>query len=229
LLNEFVEGSKKIEIVEKQIQLPADFISFSAKKGVRYEQAREYLLERGLNDYEILFFKLGFCERGDYFNRIIIPSFNHRGELNFFISRSFDKNYYVKYKNPPFNKDIIFNELLINFDKPLVVTEGFFDGIKFENSICLLGSSLNKKSNIFKFLVSYPQKIYFALDPDAYEKEIKIMKNLLAFDKEVYKVDITGYKDVGEMPDEIVKERFAKADLINEDFLLELGLKMVVG
>ena len=50
---------------------------------------------------------MGYCRAGEYRNRIIIPSFNDSGEVNYFVSRSWVKDHPLKYKNPKVSKNII--------------------------------------------------------------------------------------------------------------------------
>ena len=76
---------------------------------------------------EVLRYRIGFCQGGLYDNRIIIPSYDSDGKLNYFVGRDID-NSKLKYKNPPVSKDVIGFELFINWDLPIVLCEGVFDG-----------------------------------------------------------------------------------------------------
>ena len=59
-----------------------------------------------------------------------------------------------------------------------------------------------------------------ALDPDAEKKAMILIKKLLLYGIEVYKIDISGYKDVGEMSKEVFLERKTSArQITNEDYL----------
>jgi len=75
---------------------------------------------------------------------------------------------------------------------------------------------------LLRKLIEHDSAIYLALDPDAYEKELKIMKLLLDFDLEVYKVDINGFNDLGEMPRNEFSLRKKKAERILQEDLFEL-------
>ena len=52
---------------------------------------------------------------------IIIPTYDKDGRLNYFTARSFEKNSYIKYKNPPVSRNIIPNEHLINWRLPIII------------------------------------------------------------------------------------------------------------
>jgi DNA primase len=135
---------------------------------------------------------------GEYSNRIIIPSYNIDGKLNYFTGRSFEKDPYVKYRNPQVSRDVIPNEHFINWDIPIVLCEGLFDAIAIKrNAIPLLGKNI--QNNLMKRIVtSLVDKIYIALDRDAIKQALRFCEMLLAEGKEVYLVDLQD-KDPSEM------------------------------
>ena len=76
-------------------------------------------------------------------SRIIIPSFNEYGELNYWTGRFTKLKHRQKYYNPIIErKDIIFNEEHIQWDADITLVEGPFDHIVVPNSIPLLGKAL---------------------------------------------------------------------------------------
>ena len=113
---------------------------------------------------------------------------------------------WMKYKNPPASKDIIFNELYVDWDNDLVLVEGVFDAIVAGNAVPILGSTLRENSKLFKKIVESDTPVYLALDEDVRDKELKIMKKLLTFGLEVYKIDTSGFDDVGSMTKNIFQE-----------------------
>ena len=129
---------------------------------------------------------------------IIIPSYNSEGNLNYFISRNFNKNSSLKYKNPPISKDIIGLELLINWNTPIILCEGMFDAIAIKrNAVPLLGK-LIQPSLMKKLITSSVKKIYIALDKDALKEALQFCEQLINEGKEVYLVDLDG-KDPSEL------------------------------
>jgi len=83
-----------------------------------------------------------------------------------------------------------------------------------------LGSSLRDDSLLFKKIVAMDACVYIALDKDAKKKEEKIIKNLLKHDIETYKIDVSGYDDVGEMPREVFAQRKQQATSVSSDSYL---------
>ena len=206
------------QTAEETLELPKDFVSLCNKETLASSVALAYLKNRGINKQDIIKWKIGYCAKGDYEGRIIVPSFNMKGEPSFFVARAYSHNYYPKYKNPQASKDIIFNELYLDFDQDLVITEGAFDAIiAGDNSVPILGSTLSEKSKLFQKIVRYDTTVYMALDPDAKDKENKIIESLLRYGIEIYKININPHKDVGSMSKEDFQSRKKQAILIDND------------
>ena len=168
-----------------------------------------------------------YCKLSPYTNRIIIPSFDEDGDCSYFIARSYSGDSY-KYKNPRASKDIVFNELYIDWNKDLVLVEGVFDALVAGNAVPILGSTLRAESKLLRKIVWNDTPIYVALDPDAAAKERRIIEMLLRYDIELYKIDVSGYEDVGSMPRDIFQERKNNAVFIDRDNYLLLDLLSAV-
>jgi hypothetical protein len=136
-----------------------------------------YLDSRGVGKSDIIKWKIGYTTQGRYRNRVVIPSFNENGDLNYFVARAFGDQY-MRYLNPPVSRNIIFNELYVDFSEEVVLVEGVFDAIKAHNSVPILGSSIRETSKLFQKIVKHDTPVLLALDPDARNKS-NIIKNLL--------------------------------------------------
>ena len=209
-----------IEEQEQRIKLPKEFVCLANKHSHQFSaQARKYLRRRGLTTTDIFKWKIGFCDTGEYKNRIIFPSFDSNGYCNYFIARSYTDDW-LKYKNPPTSKNIIFNELMIDWDEPIVLVEGVFDTINAENSIPLLGSTLSIYSKLFKAILTHSKRVYIALDHDAEKKALNIINALISHGVEVYKIDTSDHEDVGTMTKEEFKKRKKAAIAFDSNSLL---------
>ena len=206
------------------VKLPNEFLSLANKgRSLLSTKARNYLNRRGITDEDILFWKIGYCPSGEYAGRIIIPSFNEDGDCNYFIGRTYQSDW-RKYMNPQAAKSkIVFNELYIDWDEDLVLTEGVFDAIVAgKNSVPILGSSLKEQSRLFKKIIENDTPVYVALDPDAEEKASSLIQNLIKYGAEVYKIQVSPYNDVGEMPKKEFQKRKNTARLMSsEDAFLQ--------
>jgi DNA primase len=209
-----------IEEQEQRIKLPKEFVCLANKHNRLFStQARKYLKRRNITTADIFKWKIGFCDTGEYRNRIIFPSFGLNGYCNYFIARAYTDDW-LKYKNPPTSKNIIFNELMIDWDEPIVLVEGVFDTINAENSTPLLGSTLSTHSKLFRAILTHSKRIYMALDHDAEKKALNIINALISHGVEVYKIDTSDHEDVGEMTKEEFKKRKDAAIAFDSNSLL---------
>ena len=94
----------------------------------------------------------------------------------------------------------MFNYPYLDFDEDLILVEGVFDAIKAgDNSVPLLGSTLNENSKLFYEIIRNDTPVYFALDPDARKKTNKLINLFLKYDIETRFIDVKPFSDVGEM------------------------------
>lgn len=164
----------------KKMVLPESYVKFSDSNPIYpvRRQAYNYLKNRGITDEIIEKYNIGFCDQGSHSGRIIVPSYDNKGNLNYYIARSWDPRSKFKYKNPEAEKDkIIFNERLIDWDKDIYLVEGVFDGFFLDNSIPMLGKHMSEL--LFEKLYDKSNgNIIIALDGDAFDNAIKLYRQL---------------------------------------------------
>ena len=212
------------EQFEQVINLPEEFKTLcSSRLSLASKPILKFLYDRGLTKQDILKWKIGYCPSGEYKERVVVPSFNEDGDINYFIARTYGRDW-MKYKNPPASRDIIFNELYVDFDDDLVIVEGVFDAIVAGNAVPILGSSLKEDSKLLKKVVEHDTPVYIALDPDVETKAMRLIKKMLTLDIEVYKIDIKPYADVGEMTKKQFNIRKQEAQLMTNDSFLERAI-----
>ena len=171
---------KKTKDTSKEVvQLPKEYKPlWNGGDSIVKRHALSYLYKRGINDQDILKYDIGYCDFGLYSNRIIIPSYDSDGKLNFFVGRDF-YNGKMKYRNSPTSKDIIGFDLFINWDEPIILCEGVFDAMAFRrNAIPLFGKTVMK--NLMKKIIeSRVKTIYLGLDNDAIVDAVNITENFI--------------------------------------------------
>lgn len=162
-----------------QVKLPFGYKEFkdSHERFIPHREALRYLHSRGITNEVIEKYKIGYTVEGDFAFRVIIPSFDQDGELNYFIARSWVPNK-MKYKNPTIPKDtIIFNEFNVDFSKPIYLVEGAFDMLFLDNAIPLLGKHVSPM--LFERLYNEAQsEIHICLDGDAWDDAVKLFHEL---------------------------------------------------
>ena len=161
-------STKKGEVESKVIvSLPIEYKRlWKSSKSLFYKHALKFLKKRGITKIDLQKYKLGFCDDGIYSNRIIIPSYDENGILNYFVGRSFMGGV-MKYKNPNVSRDIVPFDWFIAWSYPIVLCEGVFDAISIRtNSIPML-SKKPSNSLLRKIFEKQVKTIYIALDNDA--------------------------------------------------------------
>ena len=172
------------------MELPKEFLSLVYKHpSPVYKNAIYYLSKREITYEDILKYNIGYCDQGLYTNRIIIPSYDEDGQLNFFVGRDIFESK-MKYRNSPTSKDVVGFELFINWDEPIVLCEGPFDAIAVKrNAIPLFGKTIlsNLKRRIIEKKV---KQVYISLDRDAFKDSLKMVEEFMKNDIDVYFVNL---------------------------------------
>ena len=175
-----------VQEIEK-IMMPEGFELLVTSKRYGVKKSINYLKERGLCYDDLLKYKIGVSTESSFYNRIIFPSFDEDLKLNFFLSRVINDSQKIKYRNCVAKKsDVIFNEYLIDWKKPVVLVEGVFDAIKAgKNAIPVLGSWIDMKHSVFRRVVMEESDVVLAFDPDAKQKTLEIASMLSEFGNSV--------------------------------------------
>lgn len=187
----FNQGDFNIDFTvaeNKEVNLPNNFNVFKKDKINPYKPFK-YLTDRGITWDIINKYKIGYTSYDEnnkqLSSRIIIPSFNKFGELNYWTGRDFTNlPKRQKYFNPVVErKDLIFNEELVEWDADITLVEGPFDHIVVPNSIPLLGKVLKTDFKLYQYLISKANgNINIFLDYDAFE-DVKKIYQLLNHDR----------------------------------------------
>lgn len=192
------------DIIDDKLSLPQDFIPIVMNLNSRDPDIIDtirYLRSRDITDRDMWYFKMCYSNSGKFRRRVIMPSFDHNGELNYFVSRAIDDNARVKYVNSDIDKSsIIFNEINIDWNSELTLVEGPFDLLKCDdNSTCLLGSSLPQSSLLMRKIVENSTDVILGLDDDASKKSDIIARSLSDYGIHVRILPLMRKHDVGEM------------------------------
>ena len=140
------------------------------------KSTRRYLQNRGLTKSDMLRWRILVCPSGEFRRKVIIPSFDIEGNMNYYVSRTIDDHNKIKYRNAKVSKEkVIFNEIDLKWDREMNLVEGVFDAIKCpENTVPILGSSLSKRSRLYKMIAKNQTPCIVSLDPDLKTKAFKV-------------------------------------------------------
>ena len=189
------------EDIQEKVTLPKNLVPLYRKSSDPDVNAvRRYLLSRGFSMKDIFRWRVQTSTSGPYRRYALFPSFNSEGDVNYFLSRAIDEGK-IRYKNAKSKKSkIIFNEIDIDWTKPVYLVEGVFDAVKCpENTIPMLGSEISKPSALYEKLVRNQCKVIISLDSDAQTKAYKASKMLSSSGCEVYITESSADRDLGEM------------------------------
>lgn len=180
------DGEKFKNVV---LSLPDEFIPlWSPSKSFDYGHAMSYLQDRNITMDDIIRYNIGFCDSGKYQHRIVIPSYDKVGDINFFAARTYHKGNTYKYMLPPWSKNIIGFELFINWSEPITIVEGAFDGIAVKNNVIpLFGTTMNLALKL-AIVTNKVKRVNIVLDNDALKQSINIFDGIE--DLQINKIDI---------------------------------------
>ena len=174
--------------------LPEEYISMMGAKGLTGHKAYLYLKGRGLNADDMCKYDIGYCDKGKYANRIIMPDYEN-GKLIYWQARSFlptptsyaAKKSYRKVLNPSLTEEqvkrgeiavekseVISNIDLIKEHGIAVICEGKFDAFSLgEMGACIHGKHMSD-AQFLKLAVNKHRidRIIIMLDSDAMKNSI---------------------------------------------------------
>ena len=199
----FEDDQKPAEILELPACYPVDELARSRDPDAA--AIVSYLEDRNVSLNTAIRYRLMGGLTGRVRRRVVFPSYDADGDLNYWTARAIDKNA-MRYVNPAIDrKSIVFNEVDIDWSREVVLVEGPFDLLSAgDNCVPLLGSSMPRDCALLKRLCENNSPVLLALDSDAITKSHTIAKLLYGLGLEVRMINLKGAKDI----DEIGKEKF---------------------
>ena len=122
-------------------------------------------------------------------------------------------------------KNIVWNDYLVDWNKPITLVEGPFDAIKASDNVVALGGTF-LHDKLFAKIVTTGVDVFFALDQDAQKVQMKMVERLISYGTVCHLVPLNGRKDVGEMTKEEFQENKKMSLAIrNEIDILKMRIK----
>ena len=230
-LSKIIESSRyRVNTETKTVialSLPENYIPLWNKKSTPdYRNAIHYLAQRGVSMLDILKYRIGYCERGEYSGKIIIPSYDEAGQLNYFVSRAFYKADKQKHKNPKISKDIIGFDLTINWSQPIILCEGAFDAIAIKRNAIPLFGKIIQPALQKKIIEKRVRDIYICLDADALKNAVQIAERFMAEGLNVYFIKLQD-ADASELGFEHITEIINDTDILTFERIMALKMDML--
>ena len=218
------KSSQTQETKEEYVSLPYEYKRLTeTHTDFSYAKAMKYLKNRGIESYDIERYDIGYCDKGDYAGRIIVPSYDVDNKLNYFLARDFTGNAYLKYKNPPVSKDVVVFENQIDFSEPLILCEGVFDAMAIRrNAIALLGKNIPNKLKM-RLVQHGVKEVSIVLDNDAFKNALYLSESLMNDNIKVRLVRM-GSEDAADLGFKKVIERINSTDILDFGQLMQQKL-----
>jgi DNA primase len=231
-LNRIIETTRYrtgIQVPEKiqVIQLPDAYRPLWINKNTPdFKNAIHYLTKRGITIFDIIKYRIGYCESGEYSGKIIIPSYDTDGQLNYFVSRAYYSRDTQKHKNPKISKDIIGFGMFINWAEPIILCEGAFDAIAIKRNAIPLFGKIIQPTLQKKIIEERVKNIYICLDADALKNAIQIAERFMSEGLNVYFIELKN-EDASELGFHRITEILTDTDVLTFERLMELKMGML--
>ena len=215
------------------IVLPPDYklLALSARsRDPNVRDVYKYAVSRGITDDIMWRYKLGASDEYRWRRRVIVPSFDATGELNYMTARAIDDNRYPRYDNLDVKRnEVVFNELMIDWTREVILCEGPFDMLKCgDNSLPLLGSSLSPESLTFDRLIVNETPVVVSLDNDKVPESHHLARTLTEYKLRVKVLDLGEWKDPGSMDPSQFRQLLAFAKEFNWQDTTRMKLRRAV-
>lgn len=199
--------ASKNEDKSLSLLLPDEYRPIFPSNTIASRACYSYLKSHEISDETLIQTKVGFCRDGKYSQRIIFPSFDSCGNLNFFSTRTYNENFYLKYFDCEIRKSsIVFNDLYYDYSKPIILVENIKAHLRhffMRNVVPILGSSINNESEVLKSIIyNGCEEVVLALDPDSQKSVLRISKLLQSYGI------VVRICNVDKQPDQIDSSRF---------------------
>lgn len=192
-------GKRRVIIAEKPVcsTLPEGFHPFHLKGDPAEAPYLTYLRGRGLSDRTVVLYRMGYVDgAGPLGGRVVVPSFDANGSVNFWSARTIHPDVRPTYRLPDASKDVISNEHMVDWSKPVYLVEGIFDEIAVgPQAIALYGKFLQPRLAL-TLVQKRPPMTYVCLDDDARMEAMVLMRRLVGYDLACSRLDLKG-KDPG--------------------------------
>ena len=232
-LNRIIESNKyrnplTTETKTVTLTLPEEYRPlWISKKTPDYRNAIHYLKNRGITIFDILKYRIGYAESGMYSGKIIIPSYDENGQLNYYVTRAFYKGDTQKHKNPNVSKDIIGFDMMINWSQPIILCEGAFDAIAVKRNAIPLFGKIIQPALQKKLIEKRVKNIYICLDADAIKKALDIAEKFMGEGLNVYFIELENEADASELGFKQINQIIEETPLLTFERVMELRMSLL--
>ncbi len=214
------------------VNLPKEYLPlWIPNKSHFRKMALNYLTMRNVRPADVIKHSIGYCEDGKYHGYLIFPNYDEHGVLTYYTGRSFIPKSKFPHIGPTnANKNnIIGDDLLINWDDPIILVESKLDAITIRrNAIPLFGKQMSFALQM-KIIECGVDTVYLCLDGDAHDSIMSQSEFFLTNGITVYMVPLQSNEDPASIGYEEIWQRIHTATRINEFQSFEFKIKSKLG
>ena len=171
--------------------LPDGYTPFGLREAHHEAPYLSYLKGRGVSGRTVALYRMGYISDGQLAGRVVVPSFDRHGMINFWSARSIHPGEtLMRYRLPHASKDIVSNEHMVDWDRPVYLVEGIFDEIAVgPQGIAVYGKFMQSKLAL-RLVERRPPMTYVCLDSDARGDAEELIERLTGYDLRCAIVDL---------------------------------------
>ena len=171
--------------------LPAGYTPFRLSGDRAEAPYLSYLRSRNITERIVALYRMGYVADGELSGRVVIPSFDRFGSINFWSARSiYPGEHLFRYRLPPASKDVISNEHMVDWNTPVYIVEGIFDEIAAGSQGIAVYGKFVPPSLTLRLVEKRPPMTYICLDDDARDDAMDLLERLAGYDIPCAVVDL---------------------------------------
>lgn len=188
-------------VEQRELELPAEYQFVLDSNSNLAVKCQEWLKKVGVTERTIIQNKIGFCSSGKYRDRLLFPSIDSNGKLNYFITRHmFNDGNFKWLKCEKSLKQTIYNDIFVDWSQPVILVETVKTYLKhfnlINNMIVCNGSYISKEYLLFsKIVLEDCPKVFVAFDEDARREALRTLNNFDEFGIPCSLVDLKNQSD----------------------------------
>ena len=225
-----LQKKKKLETNRNFARFPQGYSRLNLKSLSWFGKlAADYLHSRGFDDDKIVKYKLGYCTKGRFAGRVIIPVFE-KDRLVYYIGRSISSSG-KKVLNPSKEECGGASQFLFNYDlakdyDEIILCEGAFDAITIgDDAVAFFGKEMSDAQLQKILLLGKDKKFVVCLDGDAKKFSLKIARKLSSCRK-VRVAILPDKEDPNSLGEVDIRKHISRAAVYNLKF--EVSERMTV-
>lgn len=170
------------EAKERCQSLPSGFTPIRLRGAIGEAPYLHYLRRRGVTDEDVVLYRMGYVPSGQEGGRVVVPTFDCNGAVCFWSARTIHPSVRPSYRLPHASKDVVSNEHMVDWSKPVYLVEGVFDEVAIGPQAIALYGKFMMPQLALRLVEKRPPMVNVCLDDDADREAFSLMQRLVGYD-----------------------------------------------